>query len=317
MVRWLALGVVLVGIGVAAYFVFLRQVAPAPAVPRVALPADALVFDAPADADPSALACAGGDLIACRKRAEDLVAANPGARGLIEADKLFDKTCSAGDVEACRGWAGLYERFILAGYDIRQKHKAYEAACKHGDARSCTGYGYVADARLSSDARAALFLRGCDLGDGVGCLEVAHGSFAQELSRLGRAANVLLARGIELVDAACKHGDSRACDHFAFAYKSGRGVAKDRARARELSSRACELDKKAEGDCREVEALDSQLEQDVVKVMPKQLDERAIRTAVAQQRDAILRECERDGRALADCSIIKSMKAELSKRKRF
>jgi TPR repeat protein len=194
------------------------------------------------------------------------------AKGCNESASAFGvcrSACERGDVPACIAVGVGYE--IGGGgrpKDVGAARAIFEPACASGHASACSRLG-----EITPDAAraAALYRRGCDGGDGMGC---GHLAFAYEdgkgvpkdehvaaqlygracatiplfcinlgwMFEEGRGVPVDPARAAPLYERACASDeplDERGCTYRGRLYLEGRGVKGDRARAVQLFRRGC------------------------------------------------------------------------------
>jgi TPR repeat protein len=124
------------------------------------------------------------------------------------------------------------------GHDVASATRA----CTRGDAAACVwlgkrhlhGVGAPGDAPRAE----ALYRRGCDLGDGLGC-ELLAARCRADASRDKAACQAILDRAGALYDARCQQGDGAVCHELAwFHVRHQRGWPNDQ--AQEAHLRACE-----------------------------------------------------------------------------
>jgi TPR repeat protein len=190
----------------------------------------------PDDADGCAAQCSAGDAASCATLAvlhrDGLGAPKDGAK----AAALAGRACGAGVITGCRVFAAAK----LGGEGIAKDPKAalalLEQACQAGDGLGCVDLGVarLADRKLASDAQHA-FRRACyGGGEAEGCAWLGA---LQAEGRGGLPRNAKLAAPI--FEKGCKEGSMRACNSLGALYKAGKGVKRDRARAKALALQAC------------------------------------------------------------------------------
>jgi hypothetical protein len=200
----------------------------------------------------------------CVKGTEQPHQCRPGDGGECAAQ------CEAGDAESCSILGSMHWRGDGVAKDWGRSVELHRRACEEGVARSCryagnslrTGRGTKKDLR----AAATLLARACDAGDGLGCVELGrvmiekrdnddalilfrracYGGEYEGCSEIGvmykdgsgglRKNPKLAAKFFEK---GCKEGSLLACTELADAYAGGRGVKRDRVRASELRTEAC------------------------------------------------------------------------------
>lgn len=165
--------------------------------------------------------CEGGDPAGCFNAA--LALRNlPEPKRTADIARLETKACDGKIFKAC---------FNLATEsDDATAVTLYTRACDGADPESCTNLGlrYAVDGRgVAKDLKkaAALFKRGCDLDDGLGCFE--YGLACQEA--LGVAANE--PEAITWFTRGCELKELRACRELERARLIGRGLSADPAEA--------------------------------------------------------------------------------------
>lgn len=115
--------------------------------------------------------------------------------------------------------------------------RLYEAACQKGHVPSCV---LAAEIQLSSAYCRAqeLFVRACDMGDHVSCIQAGHmiGNGSPD-----RRAAPDATRAAALYEKACRGGYGRACILFAEVLELGAGVPRDKKNAAAMRDRAKQL----------------------------------------------------------------------------
>jgi TPR repeat protein len=191
-------------------------IAAAAAAELVSVPARATGADAGVqrDAGPSPVQCTSKENCLEKARALD-----KGARRVIAGGKIEN---AAKDYETAASY--------------------YERACHLGAGSACTRLGVLASTGVFSAAdekRAlALYEKGCGSGDAEGC-DVAGNTYYQ-----GRR-NGAIARDYEkaavFYEKGCALGEGGSCHTLGNQYSSGKGVKRDKKRAKALHKRAKEL----------------------------------------------------------------------------
>jgi TPR repeat protein len=151
---------------------------------------------------------------------------------------LYQNACVTGSAEACAE-EGL--RFFKEKVDRAQEAVvALQRSCDIGSGAGCTHLAFLyatgSGALVKKDDRRAtpLYVKGCDLGDALGCYN------AGLMSDEGRGVARDHSRAAARYEEACEMGSSAACTNLGFLYENGRGVGKDRARAVALYQRGCD-----------------------------------------------------------------------------
>jgi hypothetical protein len=168
------------------------------------------------------------------------------ARARLRAStfEAFERGCAAGRKGACALFAlaltyGAYKQRVGqivdgAGWDDPRVRKTNDALCTQGVGFACTTRGHQIASEsnaggtsiAASGIAAGLFRRGCELGDGSGCLELASAL------RNGWTAPKGSLDEAGALDAACTNGMRGVCDGLADRYAQGAGgVLRDAARA--------------------------------------------------------------------------------------
>jgi TPR repeat protein len=112
----------------------------------------------------------------------------------------------------------------------------FERACAGGAPGSCAAYGWALEQGdgVAKDMSRAMqvYRKACGLDDAWSCTRVAVALAGQ--------GGVQLAESSRLLDKACELGSAPACAMLAVSTETGRGVARDPARARALYRKACD-----------------------------------------------------------------------------
>ena len=139
----------------------------------------------------------------------------------------------------CDDLASRYQQGKGVAKDGRKAAHLYELACDKGSTRGCKGIAILLSTGVSipfDEARALKFYqRGCYLGDKWACGAVAQ-SYEQGSQISGAVAQDLV-RSARLYQGLCDDGDPCSCISLADLYSRGRGVKKDKRRAKELTER--------------------------------------------------------------------------------
>lgn len=151
---------------------------------------------------------------------------------------LYHNACVAGFAEACAE-EGL--RLFKDRADRAQEAVvALQRSCDLGSGAGCTHLAFLyatgSGALVQKDDRRAtpLYVRGCELGDALGCYN------AGLMSDEGRGTPRDISRAAARYEEACEMGSATACTNLGFLYENGRGVKKDPARAVALYQRGCD-----------------------------------------------------------------------------
>ncbi|MEN0067407.1 MAG: tetratricopeptide repeat protein [Myxococcota bacterium] len=182
-----------------------------------------------------------------------------------EKVELWDQACVQNSAEGCEG---LGDRLVKAKSTVKGAFEAYNRSCELGNAHACSEMGQIVEtneSRVDNDQPADAYLtRGCNNGDPEGCYWLVE----DELPRTGEPEEtqyVLLDRSCEgeygpgcerlaevhidrktsfdneiaarHFDSACGNGFYESCRTLGGMYLKGKGVEKDRQKARELLER--------------------------------------------------------------------------------
>jgi uncharacterized protein len=213
-----------------------------------------------------AAACASGMPTACIAGAEQR---RIGAARKVEAPipiDLWERSCA---LDSAPGCAGLGDRLSRSKGTWLDAYTAWSKACNTGEAGSCTDLGRFVtekhDPAWPGEQPAADYLRrGCENGDAEGCFwqasadvpkkgdppepayvllqQSCEGQFGEGCNELAR---IHLDRDTSFDDeiaadhlqSACDFGTFEACKELGSMYQRGKGVTKDRTKARELAQR--------------------------------------------------------------------------------
>jgi uncharacterized protein len=153
-----------------------------------------------------------------------------------DAGRAGDECVSA---KECEDLASRYHHGKGVPKDGGKAARLYEIACDKGSPSGCKGIAMLLSTGVSvpfDEARALKFYqRACDLGDKWACGAVAQ-SYAQG-SQVPGAVPQDLPRAARLYQGLCDDGDACSCINLADLYSHGRGVKKDKRRAKELTER--------------------------------------------------------------------------------
>ncbi len=186
-------------------------------------------------------ACDGGSVESCVDLAEMAIAKQielgTGAIDqLVErVHQLYGKECAQGIASGCGELAAFCGRLDDHTCVLQSEDKACEvgdtaACCRLGAYHRSGSHGTPIDIEV---ARRYL-VRGCPSNGATACCTEAGNAHAEGRSKDWRAAVTLYERG-------CTQGEAAACRALAEMYRHGRGVSRDKRRARELARRAAEL----------------------------------------------------------------------------
>jgi hypothetical protein len=116
----------------------------------------------------------------------------------------------------------------------------YEKACGGGYAWGCQNLGWLASRGQGvekDDARAdRLFEHACDAGLADGCVALAGRLKQSGATNPDPAVDL---RVVSLLERACNAGNAPSCAQLSQLYRSGQGVERNEALARQLDEQAC------------------------------------------------------------------------------
>ncbi len=168
------------------------------------------------------------------------------------AKEYYKKACDLDNAVACNNLAYLYNNG--KGTD---KHNGiafglYKKSCKLGNLMGCYNLGsmyYHGEGTKASKYRAKqLFEKVCDKGVGAGCNDLAY------MYAHGIHVRKDIFEAISLYTDACQYGEASGCNNLGNMYENGSfGVTKDKAKAEQFFSRACDLDDIA--SCNKLESI--------------------------------------------------------------
>lgn len=154
------------------------------------------------------------------------------AKAVTHAQQACDKDVSAG----CRLVAAAKLEGKGSAKDASGAIALLDKTCLAGDGMACVelGIAKLDDKKLAADAQYS-FRRACyGGGEHEGCtwLGILYLDGKGGMSKSPKL-------GAKFLEKGCKEGSARGCAHLADLYKTGKGVAKDAARAKELYGKAC------------------------------------------------------------------------------
>lgn len=176
--------------------------------------------------------CTAGDAKSCATLAVMYRDGTGVTTDRAKAASLAQQACEKDGVAGCRlaGAAKLEAKDAQGGRSLLLK------ACLGGDGRACVDLGIakLADKALAGEAQYE-FRRACyGGGEFEGCTWL--GTLHTE-GKGGLTANPKI--GAKFFEKGCKEGSARACTALGDLYKSGKGVTKDAAKAKQLFEQAC------------------------------------------------------------------------------
>jgi TPR repeat protein len=160
-----------------------------------------------------------------------------------------DLACKAGNSVSCENPAELYRKGFSRDSGVVKLLVEIEKSCERGNKRSCPVaayqyYSFITYIAPDDHALAGrLFRKGCDLGDGVSCWNLAD--FIKTgfggLRKDKKEAKEMYERAARVFQYDCERGDGDACRALAEQYGSGKGVALDTAEMERLNQKGCDL----------------------------------------------------------------------------
>jgi hypothetical protein len=159
------------------------------------------------------------------------------------ATGYYKQGCGHGHQRSCVSLAGLLRSG--SGADKPEAKKLYTTACERGEALACLSlvsafeHGSLEEDRAGFKPdmlEAMLKLRkACDLGNGLGCSQLAQWYIAGK-----GIARPDPAKGLQALDRSCRAGDPFNCFQLAEHQRKGTAGAKDPKKAEQLHRRMCE-----------------------------------------------------------------------------
>lgn len=211
-------------------------------------------------------ACTAGLPSACIAGAEQR---RIGKARKVDAPEPLAMWTAACDQHSPAGCAGLGEKLARSKRTRDDAFQAWSKACETGSAAACTDLGLLVDAKHKptwpgEQAPEAYLQRGCENADAEGCFWLAwddvprrgdpseptylllerscDGEFGRACATLGRVhmqrrTNFDFEIAASHFQTACDNGHFESCKALSEMYQKGRGVEKDRVRAKELAQR--------------------------------------------------------------------------------
>ncbi len=181
-----------------------------------------------------AKSCELGSASGCANLGKRMLAGDGDVKRAME---LLDQSCQQGESIGCMALADAHWHATRGvKQDIVQALKLFERSCNGGHAPACTNasvlYSGATGVKRDDGKAMALAERSCAGGIAVACLNVAE---HYELGR-GTTVNYLLAASMN--DLACRKAAS-TCIGLATLHQTGNGVPQDDAKAKDLFGRAC------------------------------------------------------------------------------
>lgn len=221
-------------------------------------------------------ACSRGDARACEIAGLGYLDGRIVTRDLARARIMLERACKGGSALACSGWAKMAQDDQGVSLPKARQNTLLDLGCKQGDGNACHRLGaQLLDATSASPAATNLqrahdyFERACDADEVLGCLQLGIDA------KTGRVGQKDVVKAATLLSDACSqdvavgcyelaelqnapgtavHNPTRARQHLDKACTLNLGVAcsrlatlmaageKNLARARQLHTRACDLD---------------------------------------------------------------------------
>jgi TPR repeat protein len=181
-------------------------------------------------------------LPACSRLAYALIEGVEVPRDAERGKKLLHRVCfeEGSDPTACASLGQVYEEGLGGDRDRTEASKFYRWACSSGHIDSCMARGYLllSDVGVRRDDHEALhmFQRACEGGVAKGCFEAGY--ILEEATFVTKD----LARAAEFFDEGCQGGSARACAGLGRVRELGIDGSPDMAGAREAYEAAVALD---------------------------------------------------------------------------
>ena len=159
----------------------------------------------------------------------------------LKALPLYKQACAKGLAISCTGAGVIHNLGRQVDKDHQKAIAFYRQACESGEPIACTNMGMLLEsgAGVERDPRQAaeLYRRSCQntFQYTRGCINL--GVLLIESDVIPKDDE----RALALFRTACRHRDGRGCYYLARLYESGRGIARDLPKAKELNNKACRL----------------------------------------------------------------------------
>jgi TPR repeat protein len=173
--------------------------------------------------------CKYNDPAGCLALGIALLSGTGVAKDPAKAAQAFEKACDRSDLRGCADLGFLLITGQGVAKDEAKAVQLFQKACDGGNATGCNNiYGYHATA--------------CQAGDAERCLEGARWAQAK-LKKADLPEGVQFDQGsvARLLQTACDGGKAQGCVDLGAMYSKGDGVVQDKAKAAELSQKACNL----------------------------------------------------------------------------
>lgn len=176
------------------------------------------------------LACDEGNLDACDQLAMRYLDGNGVALDPAAAVPLFEENCAKGHAASCYRLGLLTSSGTGTEQDVERAKVAYRAACDGGHTQACNDLA-VLMARDGADPAATIqmYREACAQKNALACFNLAF-----QLEQREELAEAAVA-----YEAACELGNREGCNALAIAYRYGRGVEADAARAAKIYEETC------------------------------------------------------------------------------
>ena len=200
-------------------------------------------------------ACDMGHLVACKDLGTMALSATGMERNPPRARELFRKACPAHragdrgtdgfDPDACHLLGTFEERGLGGARDEAAAAGLYKKACDSGYQPGCVSLGrvYEEGTGVARDRQRAskLFFASCKAGYADGCAWVGRMMEENEKVSDPRIQEIATRKAVKYYRKACEGGSLDGCYRLGRCHLTGKGVARDATRARELLSRSCSL----------------------------------------------------------------------------
>ncbi|MFT4623426.1 MAG: TPR repeat protein [Myxococcota bacterium] len=184
-------------------------------------------------------ACSAGHAMACTNLASMLERGIGAPANLPRAAGLYAKACEAELGIPCAALGVLHSNGAGVPQDDARAVELYQRACELGHAPGCTLVGLAYDGGFGVDRsweRAVVeYRKGCTYGDAEGCTKL--GARLAATRRTDHGPDV-----VKLFTTACDLGEGDGCLKAAVILDEGQMVPRDKAAAKAMCMRACELD---------------------------------------------------------------------------
>lgn len=184
--------------------------------------------------EPISMACAAGDVDACKIRGKLLVTRDLEAEAGSHFD-FIEMACNHNEPNSCEALGEIF----VNDEEVEAAHAAFRRGCEYGSTSSCLQLGQLIRLGAGCDRNrklaVRLFEQTCLRGESRGC------TLAADMYRQGWGVAFSPTRAADLYQQACNTDNPRACRKLSELYRSGNGVAKSDDEANDLLGRACAM----------------------------------------------------------------------------